>query len=144
MRIATLILALFLMVLVFLFPTGLIGGFMAVMFLVGGIFAIWKPMISVVCFSMAALSAFLIFFFTTWSTKWDDLWYWAAIAVVMAILSFFARQEKRNRKAQGMPVPAPTVPPTTNAAGPSFCPECGHQVEQGAAFCGDCGAVAGK
>lgn len=112
MRIATMILALLLMLMVGLQSCavsfggelgsdegmaqgGAVGILVALLFMVGGAFALPFPLVSLISFSGAALFAVA----AAATTPFSDLSFWAIAALVLAGMSFFGILEKR-KKAQ--------------------------------------------
>ncbi len=70
---------------------GAVGIFVALLFLVGAAFAIGVPTVSLITFVVAAIFALL----AGTTTPFGDLTVWGIISVVLAIMSFFGRREKR-------------------------------------------------
>lgn len=113
MRIATMILSLILMLLVGFQSCavtigdsilgepaktqgGAIGILMALLFLVGGAFALGFPLVSLVAFVLAGVFGIA----GGASTSFGDLAVWGWISLVLAVLSFFGWREKRKRRAE--------------------------------------------
>jgi hypothetical protein len=74
---------------------GSIGILMALLFLVGGAFALAFPLVSLIAFVLAGvlgLSAGA-------TTSFGDLTIWGIVSLVLAIFSFFGWREKRKRRA---------------------------------------------
>ena len=113
MRIATMILSLILMVLVGLQSCavsvggsiaesekssqgGAVGIFMALLFLLGGAFALAFPLISLVAFVLAGIFGLA----AGATTPFEDLTIWGYVSFALAVLSFFGWREKRRRRAE--------------------------------------------
>jgi hypothetical protein len=113
MRIATMILALILMLIVGFQSCavtvgdevvgektsqqgGPLGIFMALLFLVGGAFALALPLVSLVAFILAGLVGLA----GGATTSFTDLSIWGWVSLALAVLSFFARREKRKRRTE--------------------------------------------
>jgi hypothetical protein len=113
MRIATMIMALFLMLLVGLQSCavsvgdevigektsqqgGPLGIFMALLFLVAGAFALAFPLVSLVAFVLAGLVGLA----GGATTSFSDLSMWGWVSLALAVLSFFAWREKRRRRSE--------------------------------------------
>jgi hypothetical protein len=112
-RIATMILALILMLVVgFQSCTVSVGGevigekasqqggplglFMALLFLIGGAFALAFPVVSLVAFVLAGIVGLS----GGATTSFEDLSIWGWVSLALAVLSFFAWREKRRRRAE--------------------------------------------
>jgi hypothetical protein len=75
---------------------GAIGIFMALLFLVGGAFALAFPLVSLVAFVLSG-----IFGLTAGATtSFSDLSIWGWVSLALAVLSFFGWREKRRRRAE--------------------------------------------
>jgi hypothetical protein len=113
MRIATMILSLILMLLVGFQSCavslgdaalgepaktqgGPVGILMALLFLVGGAFALGFPLVSLVAFLISGIIGIA----AGASTSFGDLAIWGWISLVLAVLSFFGIREKRNRRQE--------------------------------------------
>jgi len=147
MRVAVLVLSLFLMV-VILFQScaagsaigkdaaetaqfsqgGAIGFVVAFLFLVGGAFAIGVPLVSFVVFLIAGFLAFS----AARTTAFKDLEVWSWVSVVLAALSFWGWRGKRRMQT-------PILQPVAVSEG--FCAGCGTKFAAGAKFCAKCGAA---
>lgn len=153
MRIATLILALVLMVVVGMQSCALgIGGSIAkdeslsgggglgflvtVLYLIGAAFAVGKPSVSMFAFLLAAFFAFI----GGSSTKFHDLTIWGFVSLFLVALSFLGWRERRRPTTQSS-AQAPTVPGPAglSSTGGRFCSKCGRQLAADAAFCPGCG-----
>ena len=75
---------------------GAVGLFMALLFLVGGAFAISFPLVSLISFVAAGLLGLL----AGATTPFGDLTIWGGVALVLAVLSFFGIREKRRRREE--------------------------------------------
>jgi hypothetical protein len=75
---------------------GPLGLFMALLFLVGGAFALAFPLVSLVAFVLAGLVGLA----GGASTSFSDLGLWGWVSLALAVLSFFAWREKRKRRAE--------------------------------------------
>jgi hypothetical protein len=75
---------------------GPLGIFMALLFLVGGAFALVFPLVSLVAFVLSGLVGLAGGF----STSFGDLTFWGVISLVLAVFSFFGWREKRKRAAE--------------------------------------------
>jgi len=75
---------------------GAIGILMALLFLVGGAFALGFPLVSLAAFLVAGM-----FGITAGSTtSFSDLSVWGWISLALAVLSFFGWREKRKRRTE--------------------------------------------
>lgn len=74
---------------------GSLGILVALLFLVGGAFAIPFPTVSVIAFGLAALVAFA----AGATSDFADMTVWGAAAVILAVMAFFGRREKRRKAA---------------------------------------------
>jgi hypothetical protein len=72
---------------------GFLGIFMALLFLVGGAFALVFPLVSLVSFLLAAFFGLAGGATTTFS----DLTFWGIVSLVLAVFSYFGWREKRKR-----------------------------------------------
>jgi hypothetical protein len=75
---------------------GAAGFLVALLFLLGGAFAIGFPIVSLVFFVLASPLALVAGF----TSDFRDLRIWGFVALVLAVLSYFGRREKRRRDAQ--------------------------------------------
>jgi hypothetical protein len=75
---------------------GPLGIFMALLFLVGGAFALVFPLVSLVAFVLSGLVGIA----GGSSTSFGDLTFWGVISLVLAVLSFYGWREKRKRAAE--------------------------------------------
>jgi len=153
MRVAVLVLSLFLMV-VILFQScaagsaigkdaaetaqfsqgGAIGFVVAFLFLVGGAFAIGVPLVSFVVFLIAGVLTFGAARTTAFAVGAinKDLEGWSWVSVVLAALSFWDWRGKRRMQT-------PILQPVAVSEG--FCAGCGTKFAAGAKFCAKCGAA---
>lgn len=112
MRVATLIISLFLMVIVGLQSctvavlggatgddttagAGASGVLLAVCWLVAAAFVLPYPTVAMAVFLVAAVFGLI----GTYGNAFTDAYVWTAVSVVLAILSFFGRREKRAKQA---------------------------------------------
>ena len=72
---------------------GFLGLLIAFLFLIGGAFALGVPIVSLVVFVLAGLLGFL----AGATTEFTDLAIWAVMSFILAVLSFFGIREKRRR-----------------------------------------------
>ncbi len=107
---------------------GAVGFVVAFLFLVGGAFAIGVPLISFVVFLIAAALAFG----AARTTAFKDLEVWSWVSVVLAAFSFWGWRGKRRMQT-------PVLQPVTGSDG--FCAGCGTKFAAGAKFCAKCGAT---
>ncbi len=113
MRLATMIIALFLVLIVGFQScaaavggglmeeeattrAGAVGLFVAFLFLIGGAFAIGAPLVSVVCFVLASTFGFAAGF----GSDFRDLRVWAFVALILATMSFFGHRERQTRREE--------------------------------------------
>jgi hypothetical protein len=75
---------------------GSIGILMALLFLVGGAFALALPLVSLIAFVFAGIFGLS----AGATTSFSDLTIWGIVSLVLAGFSFFGWREKRKRKAQ--------------------------------------------
>jgi len=75
---------------------GAVGLFIALLFLVGGAFAIGFPLVSLISFVAAGLLGLL----AGATTPFEDLTFWGIVAFVLALLSFFSIREKRRKREE--------------------------------------------
>ena len=75
---------------------GPLGILMAVLFLVGGAFALVFPMVSLISFVLAGL----VGLGGGSSTSFGDLTFWGIVSLVLAAFSFFGVREKRRQRAE--------------------------------------------
>ncbi len=75
---------------------GPLGILMALLFLVGGAFALVFPPVSLVSFVLAGL----VGVGGGSSTDFTDLTYWGIVSFILAVLSFFGWREKKKRAAE--------------------------------------------
>ncbi|MDQ4002044.1 MAG: hypothetical protein M3283_13850 [Actinomycetota bacterium] len=75
---------------------GVIGIFMAFLFLIGGAFALAFPLVSFIAFVIAGLSGLG----AGASTSFSDLTIWGIVSFVLAALSFFGWREKRRQREE--------------------------------------------
>ena len=75
---------------------GALGLFMALLFLVGGAFALPFPLISLLTFLVAGLLGLA----AGATTPFTDLTVWGIVALVLSGLSFLGVREKRRRRAE--------------------------------------------
>ena len=109
MRIATLIIALMMMVIVGvqscavylgggltqqqgLSQSGAVGLVVALLFLVGGAFVLAFPLVSLASFALAALMTLV-----GWNSGFSDMKIWFFVCLILAVMSFFGFREKRRR-----------------------------------------------
>jgi hypothetical protein len=69
---------------------------MALLFLVGGAFALAFPLVSLVAFLLSGLLGLA----AGASTSFSDLTIWGVVSLVPAVLSYFGWREKRNRRRE--------------------------------------------
>jgi hypothetical protein len=74
-----------------------VGMLVALLFLVGGAFAIAYPLVSLVSFVLAGL--FALVGGTSSVSDFKDLQVWGFVALILALLSYFGVREKRRRVA---------------------------------------------
>lgn len=74
---------------------GAVGILMALLFLLGGAFAVGYPLVSLISFTVAGL--FGLAAGTT--TEFEDLTVWAIASFFLALLSYFGLREKRRQAA---------------------------------------------
>ena len=70
-----------------------VGIIMALLFLVGGAFAVGYPLVSLIAFALAGVSGLI----AGSATEFSDLIVWAIVSFVLAGLSYFGMREKRKR-----------------------------------------------
>ena len=122
MRVATLILGLFLMIIIgfqscaatvggglgdeALGEGGAVGVLVTLLYLIAAAFVLGKPIVSLVVFSVAAVIALI----GGATTPFGDLIIWGVVAAVLAVMSYFGVREQRNKQpaSQG---PQPASPP---------------------------------
>jgi hypothetical protein len=75
---------------------GPIGLVMAFLFLVGGAFAMAFPLVSLICFVAAGLFGLA----GGGTTSFGDLTIWGIVSLVLAVFSYFAWREKRNKRRE--------------------------------------------
>ena len=75
---------------------GPLGILMALLFLVGGAFALVFPMVSLISFVLAGL----VGLGGGSSTSFGDLTFWGIVSLVLAAFSFFGVREKRRQRAE--------------------------------------------
>ena len=75
---------------------GAVGILMALLFLVGGAFAMPFPLVSLLAFLASGLLGLAI----GATTPFTDLTYWGIVSLVLAVLSFFGVREKRRQRAE--------------------------------------------
>ena len=75
---------------------GAMGFFVVFLFLIAGAFAMSFPIVSVVCFVLAATVALAAGF----SSDFSDLAVWGFVALGLAVLSYFGHREKQRRRAE--------------------------------------------
>ncbi len=68
-----------------------VGILMALLFLLGGAFAMGYPLVSLIAFASAVLLGLL----AGATTEFSDLTIWAIVSLVLAVLSYFGMREKR-------------------------------------------------
>ena len=113
MRIATLILSLILMLIVgaqscavsisdslgntkVSSQGGVLGLFMAFLFLIAGAFVLSFPMVSMIAFLISGLVGLT----AGSTTSFGDLTIWGVVSLILAIFSFFGWREKRKRRRE--------------------------------------------
>jgi hypothetical protein len=69
---------------------------MALLFLIGGAFALAFPVVSLVAFVLAGIVGLS----GGATTSFEDLSIWGWVSLALAVLSFFAWREKRRRRAE--------------------------------------------
>ena len=72
---------------------GAMGILVALLFLLGGAFAIGLPFVSMVVFLVAGLAALV-----GWGTGFTDMAIWAVVSLILAGMSFLGLREKRRRR----------------------------------------------
>jgi len=75
---------------------GALGTLIALLFLVGGAFALAFPLASLVVFVLAAL----VGIGGGSSSSFTDLTYWGWVSLALAVLSYFGCREKRKRRSE--------------------------------------------
>lgn len=75
-----------------------LGVLIALLFLVGVAFAIGLPTVSLESFLLAALIGVL----GGTSSSFTDLTYWGVVALILAVLSYFGRREKRRASLRSL------------------------------------------
>ena len=75
---------------------GPIGLFMALLFLIGGAFALAFPFVSVLAFFLAGIIGLA----GGASTSFGDLTVWGVVSLILAVLSYFGWREKRKRRRE--------------------------------------------
>jgi hypothetical protein len=75
---------------------GAVGILMALLFLVGGAFALAFPLVSLVAFLLSGLLGLA----AGASTSFTDLTIWGVVSLVLAVLSYFGWREKRKRRRE--------------------------------------------
>src|SRR5687767_12707389 len=73
---------------------GAVGILMALLFLLGGAFALAFPLVSLVAFLLSGLLGLA----AGASTSLTDLTIWGVVSLVLAVLSYFGWREKRKRR----------------------------------------------
>ncbi|MCL6627506.1 MAG: hypothetical protein K6T68_13085, partial [Alicyclobacillus shizuokensis] len=74
---------------------GAMGLLVAFLFLIGGAFAFAKPIVSTVVFLLGCLAAII----AASGSSFTDMWIWAGVSFVLAIMSYFAhRGDKKKQK----------------------------------------------
>jgi len=135
---------------------GAVGLMMSLLWLAACAFVIPFPMVSVICFAVAALAGFAV------SGDFPDLAVWGGVSIVLALMSLLGwrgkRQERKTfqierqrqldrddrletllrqqRDQVRYPVESAPHPSTQN-----FCTSCGTRNERGAKFCAECGSA---
>lgn len=111
MRVATMIVSLFLMLLVGVQSCTLyvggsvlnqqqtagaaaVGILVALLFLIGGAFALGQPTVSMVIFAIAAIFSFI----AAATSNFSDLNIWGVVALILGVMSFFGRREVIRKK----------------------------------------------
>ena len=74
---------------------GAVGILMALLFLLGGAFAVGYPLVSLISFAAAGLLGLA----AGTTTEFEDLTIWAIASFVLAVLSYFGMREKKRRAA---------------------------------------------
>ena len=122
MRVATLILALFLMIIIgfqscaatvggglgdqALGEGGAVGVLVTFLYLIAAAFVLAKPIVSVVVFSLAAVIALM----GGTTTPFADLIVWGVVAAALAVMSYFGMRELRGKQPEPH-APQPAAPP---------------------------------
>ena len=75
---------------------GAVGILVALLFLVGGAFALGILLVSIVAFVLAALLAFA----AAATTAFTDLTIWGFVGLILAVMSFFGYLGKRRERAE--------------------------------------------
>ena len=75
---------------------GALGILMALLFLVGGAFALGYPLVSLAAFVISGIVGIT----AGASTSFGDLAIWGWISLALAVLSFFGWREKRRRREE--------------------------------------------
>ncbi len=75
------------------------GVLVALLFLVGGAFAIPFPIVSLISFLVAGLLGLA----AGATTPFTDLTIWGIIALILAVMSFFGVREKTRRREESRP-----------------------------------------
>lgn len=73
-----------------------LGVLIALLFLIGGAFSLGVPTVSLVSFVLAGLIGIL----AGMSSSFTDLTYWGVVGLILAVLSYFGRREKRRRRSE--------------------------------------------
>ena len=131
---------------------------MAFLWLVACGLVITFPLASALLFGFAAIIGFGF----AASSDYSDLYVWASISVILALMSLLgwrgkrkerreaaaARLEQFNREqrletllAQQQDQIKNLQPPREPVTFPNFCPSCKHRNEQTAKFCAECGTT---
>lgn len=76
---------------------GAVGFLVALLFLIGGAFAMGMPLVSLVCFVLAGTMALAAGF----ASDFRDLRIWGFVALILATMSFFGHREKRTTRHGG-------------------------------------------
>jgi hypothetical protein len=122
MRIATLIVSLFLMAAVGLQSCsvyalgnedGALGIVVALLFLLGAAFALALPRVSLVVFAIATVLALFVYA----GTSFSDMGIWALVSLALVVMSYFGVREKR-RAAEGLPPSSELVSEQPTREGP--------------------------
>ena len=73
---------------------GASGIIIALLFVLGGAFAMGLPNISMAMFTLAAIIGFIV----GATTPYGDMSVWGAVALVLAVLSYFGKRELRQKR----------------------------------------------
>ena len=112
-----------------------IGIFVAVLALVGAAFCLGMPRVSLTAYGLGAFFAIS----TGHTSTFSDLAIWGYLMLGLAVLIFFSQPKERRWPLNLISKkPSPLIPAASHTP---ICSECGHSTSEGSRYCSACGAA---